>query len=131
MIRPLIGLLGVLTALLPDRIIDVFETALIESPGEYPTRAWISSGIRIEGVVVAIASLTGGRAYAWMMNLTGVFGGVLLLSPRLYRRFATELLYEEPERITWNDQFTKILRTIGFVYVFLAARAFNQRRDGE
>lgn len=131
MVRPLIGLLGVLSALLPDRIIDVYEAALIESPGESPTKSWISSGIRIEGVLVAGASLIGGRAYAWMMNLTGVFGVVLLLSPRLYREFATELLYEEPERVTWHEQFTTILRVIGFVYVFFAARAFNQRRDGE
>jgi hypothetical protein len=64
------------------------------------------------------------------MNLTGVFGVVLLLSPRLYREFATDLLYEEPERVTWNDRFTGIRRVGGFVYVFLAARAFTQRRDG-
>lgn len=109
----------------------MYEAVLIESPDEYSTKSWLSSGIRIEGVLVAVASLVGGRASAWMMNLTGVFGVVPLLSPRLYREFATDLLYEEPERVTWNDRFTGIRRVVGFVYVFLAVRAFTQRRDGE
>lgn len=128
MIRTFIGLLGVLTTLVPDRMLDVFEAVAIENPGECTPRPWIGSAIRAEGVLVTVASLLGGRAYAWMMNLTGAFGAVVLLVPQLYREFAKALVYENPEAVEWNEQFTDGVRIIGVVYVLLAVRAFKKRR---
>ncbi|GAB6880123.1 hypothetical protein JCM17823_23970 [Halorubrum gandharaense] len=127
MIRRFVGVLGVLTALFPNRMIDIFERLAIEKPDECATKSWISSGIRAEGVVVVAASLIGGRAYAWMMNLTGTFGAVILLFPQLYQRVATTLLYEHPNEVEWNDQFTKGVRIIGVVYLLLAIRSLRQR----
>lgn len=128
MMRPFIGLLGILAALFPDRVIDVFEAVAMENPTESTIKSWIPSGIRIEGILVTVASLIDGRAYAWMMNLTGVFGGIVLLDPQLYSKFATVLLYEDPDDVFWNDQFTTGVRIIGIVYVLLAVKAFKNRR---
>lgn len=131
MARLIVGILGVLTTLFPGRIIEVFERLAIDDPGDSAIKSWIGSAFRGEGVLVAVASLVGGRAYAWMMNLTGIFGVFVLVSPDLYRRFATAFLYERPEQIEWNDRFTTVVRFVGVFYVFLAARAFNRRRNGE
>lgn len=131
MIRGFIGLLGVLTALVPNRMIAIFEGLAIENPDECATKPWISSGIRAEGVVIVAASLLGGRAYAWMMNLTGTFGAVILLFPQLYQRVATALLYEHPDEVKWNDRFTNGVRIIGVVYLLLAIRSLRKRRNNE
>ncbi|WP_394740885.1 hypothetical protein [Natronococcus roseus] len=56
--------------------------------------------------VVTLASLTGGRAYARLMDLTGLFGAVVVLFPQLYRRFVLGFLYEHPEEVEWNPRFT-------------------------
>lgn len=131
MARTLIGLLGAVTALFPDRILDVFESFAVENPDECTVNPWVGPGIRTEGVLVAVVGLLGGRAYAWTMNVTGAFGAVVLLFPDLYRRFATGLLYERPGDVEWNDRFTPVVRAIGALYVLLAARAFARRRTGD
>lgn len=53
------------------------------------------------------------------------------MAPDLYRRFATTFLYDRPEEVEWNDEFTTGVRAIGAFYVFLAVRAFNRRRSEE
>lgn len=131
MIRPLIGIAGVLAALLPDRIINIFETTAIENADEQTSRSWNSSVIRTEGIAVAVVSLAGGRAYVWMMNLTGLCGAAIFLFPQLYRRFATWLLYENPDDVEWNDTFSDGVRLVGAAYVLLAVRAFTRRRTDD
>jgi len=80
------------------------------------------------GIVVTIASLAGGRAYARMMDLTGAFGAVVLLFPQLYRRFAITVLYEDPDKVEWNPRFTNgRTDSRGTVRPF-AVRAFTKRR---
>lgn len=78
-------------------------------------------------MLITAACLLKGKAYVWLMNLTGVFGAVVLLFPGLYRAFATTLLYEQPGRVEWNDRFTAGVRFIGVLYIFMAIRAFNER----
>jgi hypothetical protein len=129
MLRAVVGVLGIATVLFPDRILDVFETVAIENPDEATTKSWIESGIRTEGIVVTIVTLVGGRAYARMVDLTGVFGAIVLLSPRQYRRFALTLLYEHPDEVAWNHRFTDGIRIIGALYVLFAIRSFLKRRS--
>lgn len=127
--RRLIGLIGLLTALVPDRIIGVFEDVAIENPSECQANPWLRSGIRIEGIVITLASLLGGRAYAWMMNLTGFFGAIVLLFPQLYREFASALVYENSDAVEWNAQFTTGVRLIGALYVIMAIISFRKRHN--
>jgi hypothetical protein len=130
MLRPLIGLLGAVTAVIPDRMLAVFESIAIENPDATTTRPWIHAGIRAEGLAIAAASLVGGRAFAWLMNLTGAFGLVLLVRPETYRRLATTLLYDQPRDVEWNEQFTRGIRLLGVLYVLLGAwAALGRRRD--
>lgn len=128
MIRPFLGFLGIVTALVPERIIEIYEDVALENPDECTVKSWISPGIRVEGAVVTLASLTGGRAYAWMMNLTGVFGVFLLLFPERYRTVGATLLYEQPEEVEWNDRFAEGIRLIGVIYLLWAVREFQKRR---
>jgi len=131
MIRSLIGLLGCLAAAVPGRLLDVFETLAVENADDRTRRSWAASAIRAEGVVVAAASRTDGRAYAWMLNLTGIFGGVVLIAPRLYRRFAAAFLYEDGGDVVWTDALDTGVRALGAVYVLLALDAFRERRREE
>lgn len=128
MIRSFIGIVGVITALFPDRILELFEEIALQDVEETTTREWIRSGIRVEGVLVAAVSLLGGRAYAWMMNLTGLFGGIVLVVPELYRDFAIDILYENPDDVEWDEGFDRIVRVIGIAYLLVAAREFLRRR---
>lgn len=128
MVRTFIGVLGVVTALFPSKITSLFEQLAIANPGEGTLRPWVNPTIRWEGLLVAVVALLGGRSYAWLMNLTGVFGAVVLVFPDLYRRFATTLLYEWPSSIEWNERFTTVVRGIGAVYVILAAKTYTDHR---
>jgi hypothetical protein len=127
MLRGIIGGLGLLAALFPHRMIALFEDLAIESASESDRRRWVGTAIRSEGALVAITSLVGGRPYKWMLNTTGFFGGVVLVAPNLYRRFATWLLYERPDSVVWNERFTTFVRVIGVLYVLLAAVASRNR----
>lgn len=127
MIRTIVGVLGAVSALFPDEIIKLFEKLAITNPGGGTVRGWVRPAIQSEGVLIAAISLFDRRAYAWLMNLTGVFGAVVVLFPDLYRKFATAFLYERPESIEWNERFRSGIRAIGAVYVFLAAKAYRDR----
>ena len=127
MLRILLGVLGTVTALFPDEIVGLLEKLAIANPNEGALRAWVNPAIRSEGVLIAVVSLLGGRSYAWMMNLTGAFGAVVLVFPSLYREFASTFLYERPDAIEWNERFTTGVRGIGAVYVFLAAKTYRDR----
>jgi len=129
MIRTVVGALGAVTALFPDEIVDLFEKLMIANSGEGTVRGWVRPAIRSEGVLIAGISLFDGRAYAWLMNLTGVFGAIVLLFPDLYRRFATAFLYERPESMEWNERFRSGIRAIGALYVLLAAKTYRERHN--
>ncbi|GAB7011318.1 MULTISPECIES: hypothetical protein [Halobacteriales] len=129
MIRTIVGVLGAISALFPDEIVELFEKLAISNPDEGTVRGWIRPAVRSEGVLIAALSLFNGRAYALLMNLTGVFGAIVLLFPDLYQRFATAFLYERPESIEWNERFRLGIRAIGALYVFLAAKTYRERHN--
>lgn len=131
MTRLLVGVLGFLTTLFPDRIVEQYEAVAIQNSDACQIRSWITNGIRTEDVLVTIASLTGGRAYGSMMNITGAFGAIVLLFPDYYRRIAGTVLYEDPEFVEWNDQFASGVRLIGVLYVVLAVKSFIHRHRGD
>jgi hypothetical protein len=129
MLRHFLGALGFLTALIPDRIVDVFEAIAVENPEEHTVHSWFDPLIRAEGVVITLAALRDGRLYAWLLNVTGIVGAVLLFIPRLYEQIAGALVYEDPESVEWNEHLTDGVRVIGAVYVLLALLS-RRRRNG-
>lgn len=60
MSRTLVGVLGALTALFPARIVAVFERLAVADSGEATPRAWVTTAMRSEGVLVAVVALLGG-----------------------------------------------------------------------
>lgn len=131
MIRPLTGLLGVLTALVPDRIVEVFERVAITNPGTNAMRPGARAAIRGEGVLVVLVSLLGGRVYAWTMYVTGAFGAFIAVFPAAYRTIAGRLLYEDPSSVEWNERFSERVRFVGVLYVLLALREAISRRTAK
>ncbi|MGM0604963.1 MAG: hypothetical protein ACQETB_04735 [Halobacteriota archaeon] len=129
MIRHLLGALGVFTALVPNRIVNIFEAIAVKTPGENAVRSWFVPAIRAEGAVIALAAIRDGRLYAWLMNLTGIFGAILLFVPTLYDPIAGPPVYEDPESVEWNDQLTDGVRVIGVLYVLIAL--LDRRRRSE
>ncbi|WP_435100654.1 hypothetical protein [Halorubrum sp. N11] len=129
MLRQFLGVLGVLTTLVPDRIVDVFEAIAVENPEENTVHSWFSPLIRAEGIVITLAALRGGRHYAWLMNVTGIFGAVLLFIPRLYEHIAGPLVYEDSDSVEWNEHLTDGVRVIGAVYVLIALLYRRRRHE--
>ena len=127
--RLIIGVLGAITALFPDRIIGVFEEVAISDSGDTSTRLWFRSAIRAEGILITAACLFAGRLYAGMLNLTGLFGAVVVLFPDIYRKIATTVMYDQPDQVEWNNRVTPVVRLIGVVYIIIAIRAFKQRQS--
>ena len=131
MIRAIIGVLGALTALVPDRIVAAFERVAVENPDDVEPRRGTRPTLRAEGVVVVALALIGGRAYAWAMYVTGAFGTVLLVVPRAYRAIASRLLYADPDAVEWRPGFDTFLRLVGAAYVLLGVRELRRDRDAE
>jgi len=131
MLRAIIGVLGGLTALVPDRIVDAFEGLAVDNPDEVEPRSGIAAAVRAEGVAVVAIALVGGRAYAWTMYLTGAFGALLFALPRSYRAIAARFLYDDPDAVEWNEGFDSVFRLVGAVYVLFGIRALRRRRRGE
>jgi hypothetical protein len=129
MLRQFLGVLGALTTLAPERIVDVFEAIAVENPEENTVHSWFSPLIRAEGVVITLAAFRGGRLYAWLLNVTGIFGAVLFFLPQLYEQIAGPLVYEDPESVEWDEHLTGGVRVIGAVYVFMAFWDWRRRNE--
>lgn len=76
MIRSLVGVLGALSALFPDEIVELFEKLAIANPSEGTVSGWVRPAIRSEGVLIAVISFFDGRAYAWLMILPACSAGL-------------------------------------------------------
>ncbi|ELZ29450.1 hypothetical protein C465_11783 [Halorubrum distributum JCM 9100] len=131
MIRAIIGALGALTVLVPDRIVAAFERVAVENSDDVEPRRGTRPTLRAEGVAVVALALIGGRAYALAMYVTSAFGTVLLVVPRAYRAIAPRLLYEDPDAVEWRPGFDTFLRLVGAAYVLLGVRELRRDRDAE
>ncbi|MGM0449088.1 MAG: hypothetical protein ACQERM_12715, partial [Methanobacteriota archaeon] len=63
MLRQFLGVLGVLTTLVPDRIVDVFEAIAVENPEENTVHSWFSPLIRAEGSAITLAARSAAAAF--------------------------------------------------------------------
>lgn len=122
MSRLLFGPLGLAIALAPEPILEAFESVALEEPGEASAKSWIVPAMRAEGIGYALVSLVGGKPYAWLMNLVGAVGAIVVAFPRQYLAFGAELAYEEAETVEWREEFVTAVRVLGAVLVVLALR---------
>ncbi len=120
---------GALLALVPDRILDLYEDLAVESPERPSRQPWLRSLVQAEGLVVTVFSLLGGRMWAWLLNLTGLTGAFAFLVPERYLSLGSKFAYERASSIDWADQAPTVVRVLGAISVFLAVRAFFQRRE--
>ncbi|ELY66450.1 hypothetical protein [Natronococcus jeotgali] len=131
MLRAIVGVLGAVAALVPEKTIERFERVALEESGDRHLEPRARTAVRVEGILTVGASLLGGATFAGLMKLTGAFGAVLLLFPGRYQRLAGRLLYGDPEAVEWSDAFADRVRLVGVIYLLLVARALGRDRKND
>ncbi len=129
MARSLFGLLGAVVALFPAGARGAYEAIALENPGAVEPKPWLDAGIRAEGILYVLASVAGGRAYAWLLNVAGVAGALAALFPRQYLETGATLAYEDADALEWREGFVTAVRGIGVLLVLLALGARRTRSD--
>jgi hypothetical protein len=129
MIRTLLGLVGIVLALVPGRIIGLYEILAIENPDECTPKGWVAPAIRAEGIGLTILSLSGGRAYTTFMKFVEAVGVVAFFFPRQYAAFGFGTAWKRSDSIEWKSGFFQGVRVIGAFSVLLAYRALKEPRS--
>jgi len=130
MSRALFGVLGALVAVIPDRVIQIYETIAFENPEEATPKGYLRPAVRAEGVVYVLVALLDGRAYDRLMDVVGVFGALALCFPRRYLETGGRLVYEDADALQWREEFVTVTRVLGAVFLSLSTRAcLNRLRD--
>jgi hypothetical protein len=130
MSRALFGVLGALVAVIPDRVIQIYETIAFENPEEATPKGYLRPAVRAEGVVYVLVALLDGRAYDRLMDVVGVFGALALCFPRRYLETGGRLVYEDADTLEWREEFVTVTRVLGAVFLGLSTRAcLNRLRD--
>jgi hypothetical protein len=131
MSRALFGILGVFLALLPERVARAYETAAFENPEACTAKEYLVPVIRTEGVVFALVSLAGGRAYDRLMDVTGIAGALALCFPRRYLETGASLVYEYSDALEWRGKFVTVARVLGAAFLALWIRAYRTRTNDQ
>lgn len=126
--RLFLAVVGFITALVPEKMIGLFEDGFIENPDEVTRSSTGASAIRAEGILVVVASVLGGRAYAAMWYITGLAGSILIVFPQGYRRFANAVIFEDGSTVEWREGYTRVVRAIGALYLLLCIWQWRKRR---
>lgn len=129
MIRALLGLVGIVLALVPGRIIGLYEILAIENPDQCPPKGWVDPAIRAEGIGLAILALSGGRAYTTFMKFVGAVGVVAFFFPKQYAAFGFGIAWKQSDSIEWKSGFFQGMRVMGAFSVLLAHRALKESRS--
>ena len=127
MARKLLAGLGIVMSLFPNRVTDWYGRIAFENPETPVGKPWLGSAVRAEGLVIGFLGLIGGRGYAWLLNLMGLAGGIVVLFPKQYLDWGAGVAYQNPEEIEWVDWFPAVARGLGVLYVVGSLRAFKRR----
>ena len=125
--RTLLTVLGIVMALFPDRVTDWYQRIAFEDPEAAVGKEWLPAAVRAEGLVVGLLALVGGRGYAWLLNLMGLAGGIVVLFPKEYLDWGARVAYRNPEEIEWVDWFPTVARGLGVLYVVGSLREYRRR----
>lgn len=121
------GLLGIVIALFPGHIRELYERFAFRNPDEVQAKPSFCPAIRAEGLIFVFVSVVGGRVYNASMYVLGLAGTIALFIPEQALRFSMNHTYEQPETIEWNERLIPIIRCFGALYLFLAFNALNDR----
>jgi hypothetical protein len=125
MLRTTFALLGGLLALFPERSLDVYERLFFANADDAERRRGLSALVRAEGLVFALAGVSGGRAYDRLIDAVGVAGAVVLVAPRQYLGVGGRIAYAND--VEWNEWVVGLARALGGLYVSLALAARRLR----
>ena len=129
MSRLLLGLVGLLVAMIPDRTLQMYELLAMENPDACTAKWWVVPGIRAEGAAITVLSLVGGKGYTAYMALVGVTGVFAVVSPQKYAETGFGLAYDDIEDVEWSEGFLTAVRVLGAIGIILALRALRGARN--
>jgi hypothetical protein len=129
MMRTLLGLGGILVALIPGRVIELYENLAIENPDECPPKGWVASAIQVEGIGLAILSLLGGKGFSTFMKVGMAAGTMAVFFPRQYAAFGFGVAWKQPDSIEWKSGFFPALRVMGAFSVLFSYCALKEQRS--
>lgn len=131
MARTLLACLGIVMTLCPERVTDWYQQVAFENPEAALGEGWLPSAVRAEGLVIGLLSLVGGRGYAWLLNLIGLAGAVVVLFPKQYLEWGVRIAYRNPEEIEWTAWFPTVARGLGVLYVVGSLRDYRRRHNAD
>lgn len=130
MLRRSFGILGVILALFPNRVIEWYEQVAFADRGESSPKTWLSPAIRAKGVVFIFASLTGGILYRGLLFGTGVAGILAFLFPKQYLKTGIKVAYTHSGDVVWKPLFITIARILGGCYAIAASKSILKQLNG-
>ncbi len=116
-------------ALFPKEFLALMQRLAVDNPDAFAERGWVAPYVRLEGLVVTVVCLAGGRVYEVFMKYIGVAGAFMLLAPRQYVEFGNRLAYSGSDPFEWRRRYLPGVRACGAFLVLLAIRALR-RSDG-
>ena len=131
MSRALVGVLGTLLAVFPERVVRAYESLALEDPAEATATRYLVPTVRAEGLAYVLIAAIGGRAYDRLMDVVGVFGALALCFPRRYLDTGGRLVYGDADALAWRGGFVTVTRALGAGALALSARAYLNRADSK
>ncbi|AUX09112.1 hypothetical protein AArcSl_1483 [Halalkaliarchaeum desulfuricum] len=120
MFRKLLGVLGLLWMLAPDRLAHATERWATETPGVPELRSWVVPAIRLEGAMYVLLAWRGGTPYAALKKVFGGVGLFALAYPEQFVGYGTRLAYRNPEECEWKPGVYTLARFVGLVSLLVA-----------
>ncbi|WP_435156609.1 hypothetical protein [Haladaptatus sp. DFWS20] len=118
MFRHVLGAIGIVDLLVPERFIESAERVALKNPDECKRKSWVVPFARLEGVGYLVLAWRAGRAYSAFKKTLGVIGLFIVLYPRRFIDSMTAIGYEDS--CEWQSWVYPLCRAVGFIYVLLA-----------
>ncbi|WP_152421714.1 hypothetical protein [Halogeometricum pallidum] len=116
-------------ALFPAKFLAVMQDLAVENPDDFVERRWLTSYVRMEGLVTVLICLKGERAYSAYMKYLGIVGVTLLFFPRRYVEVGNRVAYEGSSPFEWKTGYLSRLRVCGAFFIFLSLQALKGEDD--
>lgn len=113
--------------LAPAALIEAAERVALENPGACERRSWAVPGARIEGGVFLGLLWWSEDSYSAFKNFLGLVGLLVLVFPRAYVNYGSEIAYTETSSPEWKPWVYTGTRLVGVLYVITALR--ERRND--